>query len=84
MTVGAVAQALGVSRQSLDKIINGRGSVTPDMAIRFEKVFGSSAATWLNLQLAYDLAQAREREAEIVATVRVPAKAARPKQPAVI
>ncbi|MCW5696149.1 MAG: HigA family addiction module antidote protein [Bauldia sp.] len=73
LTIGKAAEALGVSRQTLDKIVNERGSVTPDMAIRFEKVFGSSADTWLAMQTAYDLAQAREREAEIVATIHVPA-----------
>ena len=67
--VGAAATALGVSRQTLDKIINGRGGITPDMAIRFEKLFGSSAEAWLRMQLAYDLAQARRREKEIVATM---------------
>jgi antitoxin HigA-1 len=70
MTVGAAARALGVSRQTLDKIVNARGGVTPDMAIRLEKVFGSSAETWLQMQLAYDLAQARHREPEILATIR--------------
>jgi addiction module HigA family antidote len=85
LTVGAAAQALGVSRQTLDKIINERGSVTPDMAIRFEKVFGSTAELWLRLQTAFDLAQARKREADIVATVHIPAKKApQPKQPALI
>jgi antitoxin HigA-1 len=77
LNTGAAAEALGVSRQTLDKIINGRGSVTPDMAIRFEKVFGSSAETWLRLQLAYDLAEARAREPEIVATVHPPAPKSR-------
>jgi addiction module HigA family antidote len=70
LTVGETARTLGVSRQTLDKIINARGGITPDMAIRFEKVFGSSADTWLRLQLAYDLAQAREREADIIATIQ--------------
>jgi antitoxin HigA-1 len=72
LTVGQAAQALGVSRQTLDKILNGRGGVTPEMAIRFEKVFGSSAETWLRLQLAFDLAAARLHEADIVSTVRRP------------
>ncbi len=70
LTVGEAAKMLGVSRQSLDKIINGRGGITPDMAIRFEKVFGSSADAWLRMQLAHDLAEARRREAEIVATIK--------------
>ena len=70
LTVGEAARTLGISRQSLDKIINGRGSITPDMAIRFEKIFGSSAETWLRMQLAYDLSEARQREAEIIATIK--------------
>lgn len=69
-TVGEAASALGVSRQTLDKIINERGGVTPEMAIRFEKIFGSSAESWLRMQLAYDLAEARAREPEIVASIR--------------
>lgn len=68
-TVGEAARALGVSRQTLDKIINGRGGITPDMAIRFEKIFGSNAETWLRMQLAYDLAEARNRESEIFASM---------------
>ena len=72
LSVGEAAKALGVSRQTLDKIVNGRGGITPDMAIRFEKVFGSSAETWLRLQLAHDLALARGREKEIVATMKRP------------
>jgi antitoxin HigA-1 len=70
LTVGEASRALGVSRQTLDKIINGRGSITPDMAIRFEKLFGSTAETWLRMQLAHDLALSRAREAEIVGSMR--------------
>ena len=84
LTTGQAAEALGVTRQTLDKIINARSSVTPDMAIRFEKVFGSSAETWLRTQLAYDLAEARERETEILATVRPPAPREVPKQPSLL
>ncbi len=69
LTVGAGAKMLGISRQTLDKIINGRSSITPDMAIKFEKIFGSSAEVWLKMQLSYDLAQARVREGEIVASM---------------
>lgn len=69
-TVGEAASALGVSRQTLDKIINGRSGIAPEMAIRFEKIFGSSAETWLRIQLAYDLAEARAREQEILASIR--------------
>ena len=69
-TVGEAATVLGVSRQTLDKIINGRSGITPDMAIRFEKIFGASAETWLRMQLAYDLAHARMREPEILASIQ--------------
>jgi antitoxin HigA-1 len=70
LTMGEAAHALGVSRQTLDKVANGRGGITPEMAIRFEKVFGSTAETWLRMQLAYDLSQARSREADILATMK--------------
>lgn len=76
LSTGAAAARLGVSRQTLDKIINGRGNITPVMAIRFEKLFGSSAEVWLKLQLAYDLAQARMHEAEIVASMGMGEQAA--------
>lgn len=84
LTIGEAAKTLGVSRQTLDKVINARGSITPDMAIRFEKVFGSSADTWLRLQLAYDLSQAREREADIIATIQPRPERQAPKQPSLI
>jgi antitoxin HigA-1 len=57
LTVGEAAKTLGVNRETLDMIMDGRSSITPDMAIRFEKVFGSSAEAWLRMQLAYNLAQ---------------------------
>ncbi len=69
-TAGEAASVLDVSRQTLDKIINGRSSITPEMAIRFEKIFCSSAESWLRMQLAYDLAQARARKPEILASIR--------------
>ncbi len=70
LTIAAAAHALGVSRQTLDKVVNGRGAVTPEMAIRLEQVFGGAADMWLGMQAAYDLAQARLREHEIVASIR--------------
>lgn len=59
------AKALGVSRQALNNLVNGKAGISPEMAIRLSKAFGGSAETWLRLQLAYDLARAREREHEI-------------------
>jgi addiction module HigA family antidote len=66
LTVAEAAAALHITRQQLHNIIAGRSSVTPEMAIRFEKAFGSTADTWLRMQLNYDLAQARRRASDIV------------------
>jgi addiction module HigA family antidote len=66
LTVAEAAAALHITRQQLHNIVSGRSSVTPEMAIRFEKAFGSTADTWLRMQVNYDLAQVRQRASEIV------------------
>jgi addiction module HigA family antidote len=68
LSVTAGAKILGVSRQTLNKIVNGKSGVTPEMAIRLTKAFGSTEETWLRMQLAYDLAIARRDEAKIRVT----------------
>ena len=50
------AKGLGISRQQLHSVIAGRASVTPEMAVRLEKALGSTADTWLRMQMDYDLA----------------------------
>ena len=65
LSVTAGAKVLGVSRQALNNVVNGRAGISPEMAIRLTKAFGSTPETWLGMQLAYDLAQARKREATI-------------------
>jgi addiction module HigA family antidote len=50
-----VARALGISRQSLYDILAEKQPVTPGMAVRLGAVLGTSAASWLNMQTAYDL-----------------------------
>ncbi|HEX4808626.1 MAG TPA: HigA family addiction module antitoxin [Bryobacteraceae bacterium] len=60
LSVTEGAKVLGVSRQTLTKIINGRSGISPEMAIRLSKAFGSTPETWLRMQLAYDLATAPE------------------------
>ncbi len=55
LTVTAAAAGLGVSRKQLSSIINGRASISPEMAVRLSKAFGTSAEVWLNHQLQYDL-----------------------------
>jgi addiction module HigA family antidote len=54
------AKALGISRQQLHAVISGRAGVTPEMAVRLEKALGSTADTWLRMQMNYDLAQVRK------------------------
>jgi addiction module HigA family antidote len=65
LTVTDAARALGVTRQALNNVVNGKGGISPEMAIRLEKAFGSTADTWIRMQAAYDLARARERERHI-------------------
>ena len=65
LTVTKAANGLGVTRQALSNVINGRAGVSVDMAIRFSKAFGSTPDMWLRLQMAYDLWQARDRVKEI-------------------
>jgi len=64
------AEALGVSRQTLNNVVNGKSGISPEMAIRLSKAFGSTPETWLRMQLAYDLAQARKDESRIKIKVR--------------
>jgi addiction module HigA family antidote len=65
LSVTEGAKILGVTRQALNNVINGKSGISPEMAIRLSKAFGSSPETWLRMQLAYDLAQARKTEARI-------------------
>ena len=62
LSVTEGAKALGVSRQALSNLVNGRARVSTEMAIRLAKAFGSTTETWIRLQTAYDIAQALERE----------------------
>ena len=59
------AKALGVTRATLSRLLNGKASVSPEMAVRLEKALGSSAGFWLRLQLNYDLAQIHARSEKI-------------------
>ena len=59
------AKALGVSRTTLSRLINGHAGVSPDMAIRLAKAFGATPGIWIRMQSAYDLDQARQHESEI-------------------
>jgi antitoxin HigA-1 len=56
-----IARLLGISRQTLYDIVNEKQPVTPAMALRFARMFGGNAESWLNLQRNYDL-QSAEKE----------------------
>jgi addiction module HigA family antidote len=66
LTITDASEHLNVSRKTLSKVLNGRGSITPEMALRLELVFKKpSADHWLRLQNAYDLWQSRLKEADL-------------------
>ena len=65
LSVTEGAKTLGVTRQALNNVVNGKAAISPEMAIRLSKAFGSTAETWLRMQLAYDLAAARRNEGAI-------------------
>jgi len=65
LSVTAGAKALGITRQTLTKIVNGHSGISAEMAIRLEKAGWSNADHWLRMQAAYDLAQARKTESKI-------------------
>ncbi len=75
LTVTQGAKVLGVCRQALNNLMNGRAGISAEMALRLSKAFGSNPETWLHLQMAYDLAQARKTESALrvltVADVRL-------------
>jgi addiction module HigA family antidote len=65
LSVTKAAKILGVTRQTLNDLVNGRRGISPEMAIRLDMAFGGGADTWLRLQAAYDLAQARRKAAAL-------------------
>ena len=60
LTVTEAAEALGVSRKTLSSILNGRAGISPEMAIRLAKAFDTTAESWLNQQMQYDLSRAKK------------------------
>lgn len=65
LSVTEGARVLGVSRQALSNLVNGRARISGDMAIRLAKACGSTTESWIHLQAVYDVAQAQAREQEI-------------------
>ena len=65
ISVKALADHFGVSRQAMSSLLNGNSGLSADMAIRFEKAFGIKADTLLRMQTSYELAQVRQHEDDI-------------------
>jgi addiction module HigA family antidote len=74
LTITAAASHLGVTRQALNNLVNGKAGVSAEMAIRLAAAFGSSAEVWLGLQLEYDLAQAKKRATRIKVERLIPSE----------
>ena len=65
LTITEAAARLGVTRQALNNVINGKAGVSPEMSIRLSKAFGSKPDVWLGLQMEYDLAEAEKHAGKI-------------------
>jgi len=65
LTVTEAAKALGVSRKTLSAILNGRAGVSPEMAVRLSIAFDTTAESWLNQQVQYDLSRAERKRKKL-------------------
>ena len=65
MNITEAARVFGVARHTLSRVLNGHAAISPEMAIRLEKVGWSNAEFWLRRQTAYELVQVRKREDQI-------------------
>lgn len=70
LSVSGLAEALGVSRQSVNELLRERRAVSPEMALRLGRLFGNSPEFWLNAQRALDLWQAAQTIKQEVARIR--------------
>ena len=65
----ALARALGISPRSINEIVLGRRSITPEMSLKISKLFKQSAQFWFNIQTNCDFRQLLKKEKQITATV---------------
>lgn len=70
LSVAGLAEAAGVSRQSINELLRGRRAVSPEMALRLSRLFGNSAEFWMNAQRAVDLWDALQVVKEDVARIK--------------
>lgn len=71
LSVIGLAEMLGVSRQNLSRIVNGRTGISPEMALRLGKAFKTDPDMWLNMQKNYDLWQVNQEAERILENVEV-------------
>lgn len=67
--VGEAAKRLGVTRQALSALLNGRAGISADMALRLEIALGTRAEMWIEMQAAFELWKARQRPKPKVASL---------------
>jgi len=72
LSVTDAAKALGVTRPALSALLNGRAALSPEMALRIEKVFGPKMDTLLRMQTSFEIFEARKRERAIKVKRYVP------------
>jgi addiction module HigA family antidote len=65
LTITEAAKALGVTRQALNNLVNGKAGISPEMAVRLSKAFGGSPEMWLRLQVNFDLAQLPQERIDV-------------------
>jgi addiction module HigA family antidote len=68
LSVTEAARALGVSRTTLSSLLNGRAGISPEMAVRLSIAFDTTAESWMNQQVQYDLWQAEQHRDELNVT----------------
>jgi len=75
ISITDLAGKLGVSRKTISKIVNERGAITSDMALRLSKGFNNTPELWLNLQNTYDLWNAvhHSKDWQKVQSITIPA-----------
>lgn len=73
LTIAATAERLGVTRKTISRIVNGKASISPEMALRLEIIFGTSAQAWLNMQAAFDIETMSTVRDELMKTLLHPA-----------
>ena len=70
LTVARLAEAVGVSRQSINELLRGRRALSPEMALRLGRLFGNSPEFWMNAQRAVDLWDASQAIQDEVARIK--------------